>query len=284
MQTIEITSATGTGPYDIYLCDITLTYCYLISGSTNIPPNYTFTIPYNVINYFPPPANLIFEGSQQLIIKLVDSVGCEFFQVYTCFTPTPTPTPTLTPSPTPTSTCRCITFENYTGFTCNFSYVDCNSNNVYSTINSGTTLYYCGSLPTADYGVSITLGDVCVDNTCPSTYCEPFDFCFELFDGSENLLLQIHFVEDVIINGRKSWVSDYPSLGISINWDNVINQWIIPTFYPFIINTDPSSPPINGWVYVLSDFEIICTPGQCPPLPTPTPSPTSTPTPSPSSP
>lgn len=76
MITIEITGATGTGPYDIYVCDITLTYCYLVSSATTIPPTYTVTIPVPL------------DGVSQVIVKLIDSLGCEIIQQYTCLTPT----------------------------------------------------------------------------------------------------------------------------------------------------------------------------------------------------
>ena len=42
---IQISSISGNSPYDIYVCDITLTYCYLVSGSTTITTPYQFIVP-----------------------------------------------------------------------------------------------------------------------------------------------------------------------------------------------------------------------------------------------
>lgn len=104
MQSIEITNVTGSGIYDVYLCDITLTYCYLILPSTPIPPAISFVLPSSLPNPFPPPLNISFDGAQSVIVKLIDTLtGCERFEIFSC-PPTPTPSPTLTPTPTPTLT------------------------------------------------------------------------------------------------------------------------------------------------------------------------------------
>jgi len=92
---IEITGTTGIGPYNIYVCDTTLSYCELISGSTTIPPS---------VYYLP---SGVFLGVTSLVLKIVDtSSGCEVFKLYQCpsptQTPTQTPTPTITPTITPT--------------------------------------------------------------------------------------------------------------------------------------------------------------------------------------
>jgi len=87
MQSIEITGVDfGSNSYDIYLCDITLTYCFLISSSTSIPPSFYFTLPVTFPNPFPPPATtLTFGETDSLIIKLIDTVtGCEKFIPYYC--------------------------------------------------------------------------------------------------------------------------------------------------------------------------------------------------------
>lgn len=90
MQSIEITGATGIGPYDVYLCDITLNYCFLISGSTTIPPTVSFVLPKTFTNPLPPPTNIVFGGTDSLIIKLVDlGSGCEKFIPYYCSSPIP---------------------------------------------------------------------------------------------------------------------------------------------------------------------------------------------------
>jgi len=156
MLIIEITGATGTPPYDVYICDTTLTYCYLISGGTTIPPTVEYTL------------SGLFEGTTPIIIKIIDSQGCEFFQLYNCST-SPTPTPSNTPTPTPTTTpgCHCISFEN-TGITIStFSLIQCNNTILEGDINPTITLFYCGYNPTGGTDVIVTISDVCVDNSCP---------------------------------------------------------------------------------------------------------------------
>jgi len=69
---IQINSISGNSPYDIYVCDITLTYCYLVSGSTIITTPYQFVVPSPLDNV------------TSLILKIVDSLGCEKFVLLTC--------------------------------------------------------------------------------------------------------------------------------------------------------------------------------------------------------
>jgi hypothetical protein len=154
MQVIEILSLTGHSPYDITICDITKTYCYVVAtGVVSVP------ITVNV------PTELL--GTQELLTVITDNAGCETFQPYYCFTPTPTPTHTPTPTITPTNiSCNCITFTNTITHTVNYGFTDCNNVINSYTIESGTTLYVCGKLPFADRGVDYTIGDPCFKNTC----------------------------------------------------------------------------------------------------------------------
>ena len=155
MQTIEITGTTGMGPYDIYLCDTTLSYCYLVTGSTNIPPSYTFEL------------TPLFAGSSAVIVKIVDtSSGCEDFNIYTCFTPTPSPTPPPTPTPTPTSNCRCIQAVNSTSGNGSFVYTDCFGSSTTIIVPANSTVYYCGSNPTSASIVTVTLSGECISYSC----------------------------------------------------------------------------------------------------------------------
>lgn len=156
MLQIEITGATGTGPYDVYVCDTTLTYCELIGSGVTIPPNFIYDLTYPLDNV------------NSIIIKLIDSNDCEILQLYNCIT-TPSPTPTPTPTPTPIITdCNCITFENNTIITRDFSYTQCNGEVFYGLIFGSTTLYVCGKLPFANPLVNISIGPPCIDGSCPS--------------------------------------------------------------------------------------------------------------------
>jgi hypothetical protein len=155
--TIEITGVTGTPPYSISVCDSTYTYCYLVTGSTTIPPTFTFDVPAPL------------DGVNNLIVKIIDSTGCEYFEPYSC-PPTPTPTPTITPTPTPTPTdlCYCITVVNSGMTDGTFDYIDCDSVLQETVVvSSGVTYYVCGWNPTNVVNLSVSVGSYCFGGTCP---------------------------------------------------------------------------------------------------------------------
>ena len=73
MQLVDISSVSGgIGPYDIYVCDVTLTYCYLVSGSTIITTPFQFVVPSPL------------DSVTSLILKIVDSLGCQRIIFLTC--------------------------------------------------------------------------------------------------------------------------------------------------------------------------------------------------------
>jgi hypothetical protein len=170
---ITITGVTGTGPYQVEVCDITKTYCVTVTGSTSIPPSFTFDVP------------IPLENSNSILIVITDSTGCVVFQPYYCpVTPTPTPTPTVTPTPTPTFLCYCITVENGTEDNGYFDYIDCNGNIVTNVlVQPGITYYTCGIHPTNEINVTTTIGDFCNSNqSCPTPTPTPSssgEFCFD---------------------------------------------------------------------------------------------------------
>ena len=84
---ITLTVSTGAPPYNIYVCDVTNTYCYFATsfGGGTI----TFDSP-SPLGYTTP-----------VLVKIIDSQRCETFQLHKCV---PTLTPTLTPTVTPTIT------------------------------------------------------------------------------------------------------------------------------------------------------------------------------------
>lgn len=98
---IQITSVTGTSPYNVYVCDVFGTNCNLVGTiAGSVPPTVAFFIP------------TIFDYAPAVMVKVIDFNNCETFHIETCVaptgpipsTPTPTPTPTRTPTPTPTVT------------------------------------------------------------------------------------------------------------------------------------------------------------------------------------
>jgi hypothetical protein len=67
---ITISGITGTPPYLVYVCDQTITYCYIvqtISGSS-----VSFTVPYSL------------ESTTPIILKIIDSNDCEIIQLLSC--------------------------------------------------------------------------------------------------------------------------------------------------------------------------------------------------------
>jgi hypothetical protein len=171
---IDITGVTsGTSPYDIFLCDWTLTSCFYVSGVTSIPP----TVHIDSDNYFP---NL-----ELLQIKIIDGAGCVFTEPQPCPvtpTPTPTPTPTFTPTPTPTFTpTPTPTFTpTPTPTPCNYYRVG----NIGDGIIEVTFTPCCGEINISPYGLSngnfsicssttpitssVTYGTVTLLSTCPT--------------------------------------------------------------------------------------------------------------------
>lgn len=156
MGLIEITGATGTGPYDIIICDVTLTYCYTAATSVSIPPTYYATIPVELM------------GVGQVVVELVDSSGCSCLQVCDC--PIPSVTPTLTPTVTPTMmvNCNCLEFNNPDTLEHTISFINCDGILVETIIPPETILLFCGKSPLSDDPiVKITIGDFCIDGACP---------------------------------------------------------------------------------------------------------------------
>jgi surface protein len=153
MYQIEITGATGTGPYDIYVCDYTLTYCVLAGSGISFPPNFLYTLVY--------PLDIV----SSVMVKMIDSNGCEFLHLYNCPTATPTPTPTLTPTTTP-SECRCIQFENISPSSVNIEYIQCDGNYFYGSVPALTTIYVCGNSPFAEDGVVFDISLPCTEGAC----------------------------------------------------------------------------------------------------------------------
>jgi len=154
---ISITGVTGNPPYSISVCDYTYTYCYLVTGSTTIPPTFTFDIPSPL------------ESVSSLIIQITDADGCVYFEPYNCPpTPTPTPTVTQTPTSTPTDLCFCITAENTSLVDGFFDYIDCDGHSITSIlVPSGITYYVCGSSPSNPINLTLSLGSYCFGGSCP---------------------------------------------------------------------------------------------------------------------
>lgn len=97
MAFIQISSVSGTPPYQFYVSDVfgnNKTYLGNFSGA--IPPAQYFNLP------------TIFSTAENVMLTIVDGSGCEKFEILSCLLPQPTPTPTpsfgFTQTPTPTRT------------------------------------------------------------------------------------------------------------------------------------------------------------------------------------
>lgn len=168
MQIVNITSLSGTAPYDIYVCDTTLTYCFLVA--TGI---YTAPLSVDLPSFL--------NGTKDIIVQVSDSTGCQFFTPISCLLPTPsiTVTPSFTPTPTPTQTafgnnCRCIQFDNSgSGEDIGYQYTNCNGVVITDMAIDGQIICRCGSNPLANnIKLSVTILGSC-NSTCSSGVCPP---------------------------------------------------------------------------------------------------------------
>lgn len=159
MQTIEISGITGSGTYDVYVCDITFSYCQLVVNSVSIPPNYSFVL------------TGMLSGVNSVIVKIVDvNTGCEKFVPYYCPSNTPTETPTPTPTPS-LSTCLCISVQNSGGMFLPFTYINCLGITVYDDCPPLTTLFICSqSVVYSDPSLTVIIQGPCIDGVCPDAY------------------------------------------------------------------------------------------------------------------
>jgi len=158
MQTIQISSATGTPPFNFSICDYTNTYCYSVATGISVFP-ITVDIP------------ALLEGASTILIVITDSNSCTEFIPYSCPSQTPTQTPTPTPTPSSVITdCSCITFDNVTGSsTHQYFYTDCDGVSQVGDIDVNLILYFCGKDPSSDSPeVIISINSLCIDGNCPS--------------------------------------------------------------------------------------------------------------------
>jgi len=157
MILVELTSITGVPPYTIKMCDLSMTYCYVVA--TGVP-----SLPLELDT--PPQLS----GADQIMVVIIDSTGCEFFRLISCLTPTPTPTITPTPTTSMIVDCNCLTFTNTSLVDqFNISYINCDGVEVNdSVIFPNTSLYVCGKEPSVSSNeVDYFIGLPCINNTCP---------------------------------------------------------------------------------------------------------------------
>jgi len=156
MQVIYVENLSGTPPFIINVCDVTLSYCYNVLDDV-MSSEVSFNLPYQL------------NGVSNVIIQVIDSIGCEDIKIISCptGTPTPTPTPTITPTNIDTN-CLCILFDNQSANSIGIQYTDCNKVYISTFIGGNTLISVCGSNPTADSNkVNISISDPCIAGVCP---------------------------------------------------------------------------------------------------------------------
>ena len=67
---VQINSLSGTSPFDLYVCDQTISYCFFVASISGSP--YTFNVP--------PPL----DSTTPIILKVVDSNNCELIYLLSC--------------------------------------------------------------------------------------------------------------------------------------------------------------------------------------------------------
>ena len=186
----------GTGPFTIYVCDISIDYCEFIASGVVIPPSYTFYLP------------VIFQGVQQVIVKIIDeSNGCEDFNYYNCFTPTPTTTQTPTITPSITIECSCLSFENTGVTTSTISFTQCNGANFETNVEPNSTFYGCGKNAIFDNNIYFSVREQCIDYKCPPIPPTPTPTP----TVSPSLASIVGYFEDCCDSNRKFVVSGIPA-------------------------------------------------------------------------
>ena len=69
-NTITITSISGASPFDVYVCDQTISYCYFIQ--TFAGGSYSFDVPYPL------------DGANPIVLKVIDTNACEMIMPLEC--------------------------------------------------------------------------------------------------------------------------------------------------------------------------------------------------------
>jgi hypothetical protein len=67
---VQINSLSGTSPFDLYVCDQTISYCFFVASISGSP--YTFNVP--------PPL----DSTTPIVLKITDANGCEMIQPLSC--------------------------------------------------------------------------------------------------------------------------------------------------------------------------------------------------------
>ena len=174
---------------------------------------------------------------------------------------------------------------------------------IYLNITGGTPPYnvmwdnnntgpYLEFLPLGSYTATVVdnFGDYTATTTCilqlpsptptpiPSPTPTPssvyYDFCINITQNPEaqsnpfainNTITRTHFTNNGVVNNKPSWISD-DSLYV-VNWNTSIGKWeyklVTYSGTPFVVNSNPSVPPINNWQYLGANASVVGNTGYC---------------------
>ena len=101
-----------------------------------------------------------------------------------------------------------------------------------------------------------------------------YDFCINITQNPEaqsnpfainNTITRTHFTNNGVVNNKPSWISD-DSLYV-VNWNTSIGKWeyklVTYSGTPFVVNSNPSVPPINNWQYLGANASVVGNTGYC---------------------
>ena len=90
-----------------------------------------------------------------------------------------------------------------------------------------------------------------------------YDFCINITQN--NTITRTHFTNNGVVNNKPSWISD--DYLYVVNWNTSIAKWVYKLITysgtPFVVNSNPSIPPINNWQYLGANASVVGNTGYC---------------------
>lgn len=147
--------------------------------------------------------------------------------------------------------------------------------------DNNNTSPFLDLLPLGSYTATVVdnFGDYTATTTCilqlpsptptpiPSPTPTPssvyYDFCINITQN--NTITRTHFTNNGVVNNKPSWISD--DYLYVVNWNTSIAKWVYKLITysgtPFVVNSNPSVPPINNWQYLGANASVVGNAGYC---------------------
>jgi hypothetical protein len=147
--------------------------------------------------------------------------------------------------------------------------------------DNNNTAPFLEFLPLGSYTATVVdnFGDYTATTTCilqlpsptptpiPSPTPTPssvyYDFCINITQN--NTITRTHFTNNGVVNNKPSWISD--DYLYVVNWNTSIAKWVYKLITysgtPFVVNSNPSIPPINNWQYLGANASVVGNTGYC---------------------